>query len=196
MNEATQKVLDGLQLDRSPSDSVRAQVLAAIIAFAREVGDADLSEGARAKMPAANPFRPPPEWKERYLTGLEEVADEDCGVYFSEDGERYSVEYWQSFSDEQRAARLADPELGYEDGQTDGTHLNGPLPTSAWILHYLRGVRAKATDSVAESLEHLGQRHAITCWQAFTDEERSVREGEPEHGYADGRDDAARLNAE
>jgi hypothetical protein len=194
MSPTTEQVLEGLQLERSPSDSVRAQLLGAIIAFAREVGDIDLAEGARSRMPAANPFRPPREWKERYLVGLADVADEECGVYFDEDGERYSVEYWQGFSDEQRVARLADPYLGEEDGRTDGTNLNGPLPFSEWTLHYLRGVRAKATSVLCDLLVTEAQRYAKAYWQSLTDEARTFREAEPEQGYADGRSDADRLN--
>ena len=196
MNRITQQVLDGLQLDRSPSASVRAQLLSAIVAFAREVGDVDLAEGAKSRMPAANPFRPPREWKERYLNGLSEVADENCGVYFDEDGERYCIEYWQSFSDEERAARLVDPYLGEEDGRTDGSNLNGPIPSSHWTLHYLRGVRSKGTPALIETLETEGAYHALRYWQNLPDGERALREKEPELGYADGRTNADTLNVE
>jgi hypothetical protein len=196
MNPTTQQVLDGLQLDRSPSDSVRAQLLSAIVAFAREVGDADLAEGAKSKMPLANPFRPPLEWKERYLNGLASVADEDCGVSFDNDGERFCVEYWQSFSDEQRLARLSEPHLGEEDGRTDGTNLNGPLPSADWTLHYLRGVRSKGTPSLIQTLETQGRRFALEYWQKLTDVGQAAREKEPEHGYADGREDADQLNSQ
>ncbi|MBK3780191.1 hypothetical protein G3A43_07965 [Paraburkholderia aspalathi] len=125
MNSETAMVLEGLQLERCRSDVVRARILGALIDFAREVEDNDLATEAQALMPKAHPFDPPAEWKGSYLGGLRSVADEDCGVYVDSDGERFARECWQGLTDEQRAARLHDPELGNQDGITDGDSLNG-----------------------------------------------------------------------
>jgi hypothetical protein len=125
MNSETAMVLEGLQVERCRSDVTRARILGALIEFAEEVGDTDLATEAKALMPAANPFVPPDEWKEEYLGGLRSVADEDCGVYVNDDGERYARECWRGLTDEDRRERLRDPDRGYQDGLTDGDNLNG-----------------------------------------------------------------------
>jgi hypothetical protein len=125
MNPETAMVLEGLQLERCRSDTVRARILGALIEFAGEVGDEDLATEAKALMPKAHPFRPPVAWKENYLEGLRSVADEDCGIDAAADGERFAHEYWQSnLTDEQRLERLQDPEMGMQDGIKDGDNLN------------------------------------------------------------------------
>jgi hypothetical protein len=124
MNQETAMVLEGLQLERCKSDTVRARVLGALIEFAGEVEDADLAAEARAMMPKANPFVPTKPWRDNYLTGLRSVADEDCGVYPDDDGERYAFEYWQGLTDAERNERLQFPEMGEQDGKKDGDNLN------------------------------------------------------------------------
>jgi hypothetical protein len=125
MNHETAMVLEGLQLERCPSDGARARILGALIYFAQEVADDDLATEAQALMPKANPYQPPAPWKEQYLIGLRSVADSDCGVDADADGERFAHEYWQAWlTDTQRLERLQAPALGEDDGRKDGDNLN------------------------------------------------------------------------
>jgi hypothetical protein len=74
-------------------------------------------------MPAADPFTPPAEWAEHYHGGFADAADEDRGTYAANSGE-YIRDYWQMFTDAQRRERLADPRLGWRDGQRDAEGMN------------------------------------------------------------------------
>lgn len=124
MNDNTKQLLKALQVDRSPNDTVRAQMLGALIDFAREVKDDDLAREAKALMPAAHPFRPPSAWKEQYLDAFRSVASEDCGVDADADGERYAHEYWESLSDAERLERVRFVGMGLSDGEKDAENLN------------------------------------------------------------------------
>lgn len=122
-NENAQAFIQALRLDAAPSDTDRAQLLEALKAYADAAGMPALKEAAHAALPAAHPFRPPKQWKLHYLAEFEQIADPDCGVD-PDEGKRYCREYWQSLTDEQRQERLADPQLGREDGQKDADALN------------------------------------------------------------------------
>lgn len=122
-----------LGIDRAKSDSERAQVLSMLSWFANKVDDPALAAAAQSLMPAADPFRPPKEWREHYDTGFTAFADEDRGTYL-DDMRRYGTEYWQEFTDAQRLERLSDPSLGEQDGQTDADNLNGATEDVAGII--------------------------------------------------------------
>lgn len=120
---AAQNIIAGLELAKAPTDTVRAFVLDALADYAKATGLSELGKAAREARPAAHPFRPPKEWREKYLETFAQIADPDCGVD-PDEGPRYCVEYWQSLTDSQRQQRLAEPWLGEEDGQKDADALN------------------------------------------------------------------------
>lgn len=120
---APQNIIAGLELGKAPTDTVRASVLDALVSYAKATGLPELGKAAREARPAAHPFRPPKEWRERYLAAFAESADPDCGVD-PDEGPRYCVEYWQGLTDSQRRQRLAEPWLGEDDGQKDADDLN------------------------------------------------------------------------
>lgn len=123
MTSAVLAILQGLHLERAPNDTVRAQVLMALMAYAKETGLSDLEAVARQALPKANPFVPPKAWLDAYRAGFEDIADPECGVCPDESA-RYGIEYWQGFTDAEREERLAFPELGGADGQKDADALN------------------------------------------------------------------------
>lgn len=116
--------IDLLGIDRAPSDTCKAKILNALIRFGLAINDAALIDAAKARLPAANPFEPPVEWKSFYDLAFRQHADEDCGVYPDDDGDRYCREYWQYLTDTERAERLQQPSLGKEDGKKDAEALN------------------------------------------------------------------------
>lgn len=121
--EAPHAIIEALDLPRAPSDTTRAMVLHALIEYGQAIQNPALAEAAKAAMPKAHPFRPPKAWKDQYLDAFRCTADEECGVDPYE-GPRYCAEYWSSLTDADRAARLADPSLGFQDGLKDATDLN------------------------------------------------------------------------
>jgi hypothetical protein len=120
--DATALIL-ALRLDDAPSDAARAEVLGALVDYARMRQDAPLAAALQAQLPAAHPRHPPEAWADSYAAGFEMEADEDRGVYMDEMS-RYRHEYWGLLADEQRRERLAFPQLGHEDGRKDAEGLN------------------------------------------------------------------------
>jgi hypothetical protein len=116
-------IIAALKLDEAGSDTTRASVLTALLRYAQETKQPDLAQAAKAAMPAAHPWHPPAEWREYYLSAFRMNADDECGVD-PDEGSRYCGEYWRDLTDEERAARLADPLMGSGDGEKDADALN------------------------------------------------------------------------
>lgn len=116
-------IIAALELDKASSDTVRAGILEALKVYASEVGKPELHAAAVAAMPAAHPWTPPEEWRRYYLDAFDAAADPDRGIEPG-DGRRYSVEYWQNFSDAERQERLSNPLMGRADGYKDCENLN------------------------------------------------------------------------
>lgn len=112
-----------LGLNQAPNDTTKAILLSAIINFARQIDDKALQDEALSMMPQAHPFQPVVEWRKFYYEGFESEADESTGTYV-DDMERYSVEFWQALTDEQRSNRLQNPRIGVADGIKDAEQLN------------------------------------------------------------------------
>ncbi len=116
-------LIAALHLERAPSDTARALVLDALIAYSQAVGLSDLHDAAKAARPHADPFHPPDAWREAYIGVFRRVADPEWGVY-PEEADRYCFEYWSGLDDAQRHERLGAPGLGEEDGRKDAEELN------------------------------------------------------------------------
>ena len=121
--DGSASLLSFLQIEKAPSDTVRAEVLDALITYAEAVGLEDVLSEAKRLMPAAHPLVPPQEWLTQYLGSFGAIADTECGVD-PDEGPRYAVEYWQMLTDEARNHRLSRPWLGEDDGRIDAAALN------------------------------------------------------------------------
>ncbi len=67
--------------------------------------------------------KPPEEWVKRFSDAFHVSADLDCGVDPAA-GWQYALEFWSYLTDEQRAERVANPEMGDKDGEDDAEMLN------------------------------------------------------------------------
>jgi len=62
-------------------------------------------------------------WAQQYRAGLASVVDADSGVDPEADWPFLAATFWNALPADARAARLAAPTLGYEDGEDDGEQL-------------------------------------------------------------------------
>lgn len=118
-------IVDGLNINRAESNTVKARLLESLIKFGKAVSDDALVQAATAVMPAAHPFKPPEEWRKFYVEAFYVEADSDRGVDPDADADRCSYEFWQMvLNDADRAERLSKPTMGRGDGERDARNLN------------------------------------------------------------------------